>query len=82
MMLTASVQLLCVIYGLNYLDSMSNGSHGQRLDKLIETLETTLSYASIMGIRTDIGLKGDNYQWLGSMFYFGMKTHYPRLDMD
>lgn len=33
--------------------------------------ETTLSYASIMGIQKDIGLKGDNYQWLGSMFYFG-----------
>ena len=30
-----------------------------------------------MGIRTDIGLKGDDYQWLGSMFYFGMKAHYP-----
>ena len=45
--------LMCVIYGLNYLD------------------KTTLSYASIMGIKEDIGLKGDNYQWLSSMFYFG-----------
>ncbi|KZF21427.1 MFS transporter [Xylona heveae TC161] len=45
--------LLCVVYGLNYLD------------------KTTLSYASIMGIKKDLGLKGDNYQWLGSMFYFG-----------
>ncbi|KAL8872518.1 MAG: hypothetical protein Q9174_001862 [Haloplaca sp. 1 TL-2023] len=44
--------LLCIIYGLNYLD------------------KTTLSYASVMGIRTDIGLTGDDYQWLGSMFYF------------
>ena len=25
-----------------------------------------------MGIKKDIGLKGDDYQWLGSMFYFGM----------
>ncbi|KXT13971.1 hypothetical protein AC579_4207 [Pseudocercospora musae] len=33
--------------------------------------KTTLSYASIMGLKTDIGLVGDNYQWLGSMFYFG-----------
>ena len=24
-----------------------------------------------MGIKTDIGLVGDDYQWLGSMFYFG-----------
>lgn len=39
--------LLCVVYGLNYLD------------------KTTLSYASIMGIKKDIGLVGDNYQWLG-----------------
>ena len=37
----------------------------QYLDK------TTLSYASIMGLQTDLRLVGDNYQWLGSMFYFG-----------
>src|SRR5689334_23246367 len=41
--------LMCVVYGLNYLD------------------KTTLSYASIMGIKKDIGLVGDEYQWLGSM---------------
>lgn len=35
-------------------------------------LETTLSYASIMGIKEDINLHGDDYQWLGSMFYFGV----------
>ena len=52
--------LLCVIYGLNYLD------------------KTTLSYASIMGIKKDIHLKGDDYQWLGSMFYFGyLAWEYP-----
>lgn len=52
--------LLCVIYGLNYLD------------------KTTLSYASIMGIKKDIGLEGDDYQWLGSMFYFGyLAWEYP-----
>lgn len=33
--------------------------------------KTTISYASIMGLRTDLKLQGDNYQWLGSMFYFG-----------
>ncbi|KAI4098301.1 MAG: hypothetical protein L6R37_006561 [Teloschistes peruensis] len=27
-----------------------------------------------MGIKTDIGLKGDDYQWLSSMFYFGRPT--------
>lgn len=31
-----------------------------------------MSYASVMGIKKDIHLKGDDYQWLGSMFYFGM----------
>lgn len=52
--------LLCLIYGLNYLD------------------KTTLSYASIMGIKTDINLEGDDYQWLGSMFYFGyLAWEYP-----
>ncbi|EXJ88440.1 hypothetical protein A1O1_05370 [Capronia coronata CBS 617.96] len=52
--------LMCVIYGLNYLD------------------KTTLSYASIMGIKKDIGLVGDDYQWLGSMFYFGyLAWEYP-----
>ncbi|MCJ1383437.1 hypothetical protein MMC17_006551 [Xylographa soralifera] len=49
--------ILCVVYGLNYLD------------------KTTLSYASIMGLQKDIGLVGDNYQWLGSVFYFGKKDN-------
>ncbi|WPB06862.1 uncharacterized protein RHO25_011522 [Cercospora beticola] len=44
----------------------------QYLDK------TTLSYASIMGLQTDLRLVGDNYQWLGSMFYFGyLAWEYP-----
>jgi len=46
-------QILCIVYGLNYLD------------------KTTLSYASIMGLRTHIHLKGQQYSWLSSMFYFG-----------
>ncbi|TFA98238.1 hypothetical protein CCMA1212_010035 [Trichoderma ghanense] len=45
--------LMCLVYGLNYLD------------------KTTLSYASIMGLKDDLKLKGDNYQWLSSLFYFG-----------
>lgn len=52
--------IMCVIYGLNYLD------------------KTTLSYASVMGIRKDISLKGDDYQWVSSMFYFGyLAWEYP-----
>lgn len=51
------IPLMCVVYGLNYLD------------------KTTLSYASIMGIKDPpskggIGLVGSQYNWLGSMFYF------------
>ncbi|KAK3942785.1 putative mfs allantoate [Diplogelasinospora grovesii] len=52
--------LLCLIYGLNYLD------------------KTTLSYASIMGLKTDINLVGQEYSWVGSMFYFGyIAFEYP-----
>jgi len=44
----------------------------QYLDK------TTLSYASIMGLKTDTHLVGDQYSWLGSMFYFGyLVWEYP-----
>jgi ACS family allantoate permease-like MFS transporter len=60
---------MCIVYGLNYLD------------------KTTLSYASVMGLRlppsadklhSGINLKGDHYQWLGSMFYFGyIAFEYP-----
>ena len=39
--------------------------------KLNGNEETTLSYASVMGIKKDIHLVKDDYQWLGSMFYFG-----------
>ncbi|KAF2196745.1 MFS allantoate transporter [Delitschia confertaspora ATCC 74209] len=33
--------------------------------------KTTLSYAAIFGIREDLHLKGTDYSWLSSMFYFG-----------
>ncbi|KAF2402206.1 MFS transporter [Trichodelitschia bisporula] len=57
--------LMCLVYGLNYLD------------------KTTLSYASVMGISAPkvaggIGLHGTQYNWLGSMFYFGyLAWEYP-----
>lgn len=38
--------------------------------------ETTLSYASVMGFKSDLKLEGDSYQWLGSIFYFGSR-HIP-----
>ncbi|EFX04472.1 major facilitator superfamily transporter allantoate [Grosmannia clavigera kw1407] len=33
--------------------------------------KTTLSYAAIFGIKADLGLHGQQYSWLSSMFYFG-----------
>ncbi|KAJ5261336.1 MFS allantoate transporter [Penicillium angulare] len=40
--------------------------------------KTTLSYASIMGLKDDLDLVGDQYQWLGSLFYFGyIAWEYP-----
>jgi hypothetical protein len=39
-----------------------------------------LSYASIMGLQTDLKLQGDNYQWLGSMFYFVRITNAVGID--
>ena len=40
--------------------------------------KTTLSYTSIMGLETELGLTKNNYQWLGSIFYFGyLGFEYP-----
>ncbi|PLN80254.1 putative MFS allantoate transporter [Aspergillus taichungensis] len=40
--------------------------------------KTTLSYASVMGIKEDLSLKHDQYQWLASLFYFGyLAWEYP-----
>ena len=37
-----------------------------------------MSYASVMGIKKDIGLTGSDYNWLSSMFYFGyLAWEYP-----
>ncbi|KAH0347058.1 MFS general substrate transporter, partial [Aureobasidium melanogenum] len=33
--------------------------------------KTTLSYAAIFGIKTDLKLTGEEYSWLSSIFYFG-----------
>lgn len=33
--------------------------------------KTTLSYAAIFGIREDLKLHGNQYNWLSSIFYFG-----------
>ncbi|EJT98403.1 MFS general substrate transporter [Dacryopinax primogenitus] len=40
--------------------------------------KTTLSYSSIMGIQTATHLVGQQYSWLGSIFYFGyLAFEYP-----
>lgn len=31
-----------------------------------------INYASAYGLQTDLKLVGDNFSWLGSIFYFGM----------
>ncbi|QSZ32717.1 hypothetical protein DSL72_002296 [Monilinia vaccinii-corymbosi] len=45
--------LLCIVYGLNFLDKI------------------TLSFTSVMGLKTSLGLTTHEYQWLGSMFFVG-----------
>jgi len=62
--------LMCCVYGLNFLDSaekallVTDCGSSCRIDADALFAETTLSYASVMGIQADIHLKGDNYQWL------------------
>lgn len=67
--------IMCCVYGMNYLDSMIvfNRSFPHDANK---APETTLSYASIMGLKEDLKLDpdSDQYQWLGSLFYFGAYT--------
>jgi len=33
--------------------------------------KTCISYASIMGLKTDLNLKGNEYSTLGSLYYIG-----------
>lgn len=40
--------------------------------------KTAISYASIMGMEEDLNLVGNEYEWLGSLFYFGyLGWEYP-----
>ncbi|KAI9926330.1 hypothetical protein AWENTII_007117 [Aspergillus wentii] len=39
--------------------------------------KTTLSYAAIFGINEDLGVSGDEYSWLSSVFYFGFLVWSP-----
>ncbi|KAI9744585.1 MAG: hypothetical protein M1818_002114 [Claussenomyces sp. TS43310] len=40
--------------------------------------KTCISYASVMNMKQDLGLKDNEYSWLGSMFYFGyLAWEYP-----
>lgn len=65
--------IMCCVYGMNYLDSTTCFDRLSWHDADKAT-ETTLSYASIMGLKEDLNLDpdGDQYQWLGSLFYFGL----------
>lgn len=31
-----------------------------------------------MGLKPDLNLQGDEYQWLGSLFYFGSSNNDPK----
>lgn len=55
------------------------GYDNNRLETGLNYLDkTSISYASIMGIQEDLNLKGDDYEWLASMFYFGyLGWEYP-----
>lgn len=33
--------------------------------------KTTLGYAAVFNLQTDLGLKGTEYSWLGAIFYIG-----------
>lgn len=33
--------------------------------------KTTLGYAAVFNLQTNLGLKGDEYSWLGAIFYLG-----------
>lgn len=66
--------IMCCIYGMNYLDSKFRAIRHWPSDTRTNwplLSETTLSYASVMGIKDDLDLVDDQYQWLGSLFYFG-----------
>lgn len=66
--------LMCIVYGMNYLDSKDSMFEIGTRSEANSEKETTISYASIMGLKTDLNLVGDDYQWLGSLFYFGMSV--------
>lgn len=46
-------------------------SAGSYRDRILRTPETTSSCGSVMGLREDLELKGDSYQWVSNMFYVG-----------
>lgn len=40
--------------------------------------KSALTYGSVMGLKTDLHINGDQYSWLGSIFYFGyLVVEYP-----
>ncbi|KAG7004472.1 protein disulfide-isomerase [Physcia stellaris] len=63
---------------IEVLDEATNKRLLRTIDRNIMPVETTLSYASVMGIKKDANLTGDDYNWVSSMFYFGyLAWEYP-----
>lgn len=71
--------LMCVIYAMNSLDSMCLKQRVVMQKTVLRVIsqltglatEATLTVANTMEMGEDIHLVGDNYQWLGSIFFFG-----------
>jgi len=68
--------LLCVVYGLQFVSPLHmHGlsitwklTHRIRLDIGRQLDKICISYASIMGLREDLGLSLSQYSWLSSIF--------------
>lgn len=51
-----------------------------RTDLLSATFQNAMGFAAIFGLRQDTNLQGQQYSWLGSIFYFGyLAMEFPSL---
>jgi ACS family allantoate permease-like MFS transporter len=66
--------LLSLIYGLQFVsapsvtNSMGGGRDVSRAEPRFKLDKTCMSYAVVMGFRTDTHISLDQYAWLGSIF--------------
>jgi MFS family permease len=55
--------------GLNYVRFFLRWVYNSAIERLLTFISA--SQASVYGLQTSLGLVGQQYQWLGSIFYFG-----------